>query len=103
MANEDKLTYTEVLYEMMRIAEQVTRLHILEEAISVAQQGEDCRPILERLADRSRFQDSENPLEQTASVMEKCLMRTLDSVLETQRKERENKRNQPLERRDEDA
>lgn len=55
MTNDGKLTYTEVLYEMMRLAEQITHVHILEEAISVAQQGEDCRPILERLADHTRF------------------------------------------------
>lgn len=88
MADEGKLTYTEVLYEMMRLAEQIIRLHILEEAISVAQQGEDCRPILERLADHTRFQDSENPLEQAALVMEKCLMHSLDSVLKAQQKAR---------------
>ena len=88
MTDDGKLTYTEVLYEMMRLAEQVTRLHILEEAISVAQQGEDCRPILERLADCSRFQDSKNPLEQATSVMEICLTHTLESVLEAQQKAR---------------
>lgn len=103
MADDGKLTYTEVLYEMARLAEQVTRLHILEEATEAAQQGEDCRPILERLADHTRFQDSENPLEQATSMMEICLTHTFNSVLKAQQKERENKRNQPLELRDEDA
>lgn len=72
----------------MRFAEQISCLHILEEAIEAGQQGSDCRPILESLADCSRFQDSENPLEQATSVMEKRLMHTLNFVLAARKNER---------------
>lgn len=44
MAEDGKLTYTKVIYEMAVLVEQLTRLHILEEAIKAAQQGEDFHP-----------------------------------------------------------
>lgn len=40
MTGDSKLTYTEVLYGMARLAEEVSRLHILELSLKAAQEGE---------------------------------------------------------------
>lgn len=88
MTDDGKLTYTEVLCGIAALAEEVSRLHILEAALKAVQEGKDYRPTLKRLSDYTRFQASGNPSEQQISEMEELRLHNLKLFVEAQQNER---------------